>query len=309
MTQMLQKLLSDGWEYHDTQSERLANELESAAEGGLSPALLAPFLHLSMHTIGQHLSDWRRALSLGKRVLEAGAGASEKRGAAERVYVAAVLSGDAIGAAELELAALESATTPLAGFAAMRFLLADVLMEAGHRAEAGHIYRGALAITDRLERTPDLDRRIATASNNIAWTLHALTSSTADEVGMMRLAAEESAVAWRRCGDWVNIELALYLQASVAQAAGDPATALTLSTAGLELIAANGTRPFDAASFHLLRSLCFDMLGQTEQRLRALGEADRAAEDLASEALRAKFAAERSNALRRFARLGCNSSV
>jgi hypothetical protein len=75
------------------------------------------------------------------------------------------------------------------------------------------------------------------------------------------------------------------------------------------LIAANGKRPFDAASFHLLRSLCFDMLGQADQRLQALEDADRAAEDITAEKLRVKFAAARSKALRRCALGRSNPSV
>jgi hypothetical protein len=66
---MLRKLLDDGWEYHDVESERLARELEAAADAGVSTDLSASFLHLSTHTIGQHLGDWPRALALGKRIL------------------------------------------------------------------------------------------------------------------------------------------------------------------------------------------------------------------------------------------------
>jgi hypothetical protein len=133
-------------------------------------------------------------------------------------------------------------------------------MDAGRREEGERVYRRGLTIAGRIEVPPDLSRRIATASNNIAWTLHGLSSRTSDEVGFMHRAAEASVLAWRRCGDWINVELALYLQASVAQLAGDTATALTLSAAGLELIAANGKRPFDTARFHLLRSMCFATL-------------------------------------------------
>jgi hypothetical protein len=109
----------------------------------------------------------------------------------------------------------------------------------------------------------------------------------------MQRAAETGLAAWRRCGDWVNHELALYLVASVALASGDPAQALDRSAAGLAVIAANGKRPFDAARFHLLRSRCFAALGDPAQQALALSAADVAAEAIAIEGLKREYAAER----------------
>jgi hypothetical protein len=63
----LETLVNDGWNHHDTESERLARELEAAADNGVAVGILAPFIHLSVHTIGEHLGDWERALKLGKR--------------------------------------------------------------------------------------------------------------------------------------------------------------------------------------------------------------------------------------------------
>jgi hypothetical protein len=99
----LDRLLNDGWGYHDKESERLARELEAAAEEGITSNLLAPFLHLSTHTIGEHLGDWGRALGLGKRVLDGRTPTFETAKAWGRLYVAAVLAGDSIEAADLEL--------------------------------------------------------------------------------------------------------------------------------------------------------------------------------------------------------------
>src|SRR5262245_26882859 len=90
----LEKLLNDGWGYHDKEGERLARELEAAAEKGVTSGLLASFLHLSTHTIGEHLGDWERALRLGKRVLDGQIPVFETAKAWGRLYVAAVLAGD-----------------------------------------------------------------------------------------------------------------------------------------------------------------------------------------------------------------------
>jgi hypothetical protein len=45
----LEELLANGWDYHDKESERLARELEAAADQGVAAHNLAPFLHLSSH--------------------------------------------------------------------------------------------------------------------------------------------------------------------------------------------------------------------------------------------------------------------
>jgi hypothetical protein len=293
MTFMLEQLLSDGWKYHDTESERLARELEAAGTVGVPAALVASFIHLSTHTIGQHLRDWPRALALGRRVLQDRIPNAEAAKACERLYVAAVMAGDAIGAAELELRGLEAASNPLTSLLSMRLLLAEVLVDTGRVEEGSRLYRFALNMATEIEGVPDLERRIAATSNNIAWTLHDLPSRTAEGLDVMQLASAASVSAWQRCGDWINVQSALYLQASVARMAGDPEAALRFSTVGLDLIAANGKRPFDVARFYLLRAMSFTTLGEPEERARALDEAERAAADIAIADLRQQFATER----------------
>jgi len=290
---MLEQLLNDGWDYHDTESERLARELERAVDEGIPPGLLAPFMHLATHTIGEHLGAWSRALDLGQRVLRDRRPEAEVAKAWQRVYVAAVLASDATGAAEAELAAIKASQDPFAGILAMRFGLADALAGAGRIDLAGRIYRHALDLAAPVAASPDLDRSMAVGSNNLAWTLHALPSRTAEETALMELAAHTSLQAWRRCGDWVNEELALYLKASAAHVSGDAGAALALADAGLDLIATKGQRPLDTARFHLLRIRCFAALGDSDGRSKALADADRAAEAIPSEKLRRMFAAER----------------
>ena len=62
----LETLVNDGWNYHDTDSERLARELEAAAADAVASDLLTTFLHLSIHTIGEHLGEWGRAAQAGQ---------------------------------------------------------------------------------------------------------------------------------------------------------------------------------------------------------------------------------------------------
>ena len=63
----LEDLLDDGWRYHDRESERLAAELEAVT--AVPPERLAAFVHLAVHTIGEHLGDWPRAYALGRQIL------------------------------------------------------------------------------------------------------------------------------------------------------------------------------------------------------------------------------------------------
>jgi hypothetical protein len=289
---MLDQLLDDAWGYHDTQSERLAGELEAAAADAVPLGLVVRFVQLATHTIGEHLGDWPRALTLGQRVVGGHAASAQIGKACESLYVAAVLAGDGIVAAELELASLEAAADRLASLIGMRFLLANALLGA-HREAGTRLYRRALAFATSVEGSRELDRAIAVTSNNLAWTLHDLPSRTADDDACMQLAAEASLAAWRRCGTWINEELALYLQASVALATGDATTALGAAAAGLAVIAAHGQRPLDAARLHLLRARAFAAVGDAEGHASALGEADRAAATIASTDLQRQFAAER----------------
>src|ERR1700748_3556061 len=66
----LEKLIKDGWDSHDKESERVARALEATATKEVAGHELAPFLHLCTHTIGEHLGDWMRAFVLARRVLD-----------------------------------------------------------------------------------------------------------------------------------------------------------------------------------------------------------------------------------------------
>jgi hypothetical protein len=122
-------LLNGGWDYHDKESEHLAREFEAAAQEGIAPGLLASFLHLSAHTIGEHLGDWPRALALGKRVLDGRMPALETAKTWGRLYVAAVLAGDSLEATDLELSYLKAAGDDFGtALLDMRFMLAAALI-------------------------------------------------------------------------------------------------------------------------------------------------------------------------------------
>jgi hypothetical protein len=290
----LETLLNDGWSYHDKESESLARELEAAAQNGVTPAALAPFLHLSTHTIGEHLGEWPRAFTLGKRVLAGQAPISETARAWGWLYVAAVLAGDSIAAADSEFSYLKATGDDfVAALLDMRFMLAAALISAKRANEASRLYRSALALVGQMPESAQLDRTIAVASNNIGWELAEKLSRTADEDALMQLCAETSLKLWRRCGNWINEERALYLKAVVANVTGSPETGLKDANNALALIHANGERPLDAALLHLARARSFAALGDGKAKAQAIGDADAAASKLVAPDLKVQFGAER----------------
>jgi hypothetical protein len=297
----LEKLINDGWAYHDRESERVARELEAAAEKEVASTDLAPFLHLSTHTIGEHLGDWTRAFGLGKRVLDGHTPTHETAKAWGRLYVAAVLAEDSVAAAESELSYLKAAGDDFgAALLDMRFMLTGALVGSKRTSEAARLYRSSLDLVGQVQQSAVLDRTIAVASNNLGWELYENLSRTADEAALMKLCAETSHTFWLNCGDWISEERALYLKALVSIATGSPKSGLEDANRALSVINSHGERPLDAALLHLARARSLAALGDTDGRLQAIGDADAAASKLVAPNLKAQFDAERSKVITTF---------
>ena len=260
----LESLLDTGWAYHDLESERLARELEAASEQGAAEAVLAPFLHLSNHTIGEHLGDRARAFALARRSLRGRTPTAQTAKAWGRLYVAATLAGDAVEAAVAELACLKWAEAEFDSVLLdMRFMLCAALVGSKRIGDAARLYRDGIDLAGRIPSSASLDRTIAVASNNLAWELYETPARWDAEESLMALAAQTSLKHWARCGDWIDVELGHYLNAEVANAVGDPALGGAHAEAALTIIAANGDRPLDVALLQLARA----------EALRALGDA------------------------------------
>ena len=208
-------LLDQGWDYHDTQSARLAAELEAAALDGVPAVLAGSFLHLANHTIGEHLADWPRAAVLAARV-EAGS-------AWRHLFVARMMAGDLSGALAVEAEALAvSPPDAVPMLAHARFALVQALVGSGRTSDAGTLYAAALSLA---EGAPDARRTIAVASNNLAAELADMTMRSEDETALMLKAADTAHAAWRDAGGPLNWALARDLQATCARLAGDEAGA------------------------------------------------------------------------------------
>jgi tetratricopeptide (TPR) repeat protein len=293
-TKSLQNLLDDGWTYHDKESERLARELETAAVGGVSSDLLVPFLHLSTHTIGEHLGDWGRALRLGRLVLNGRTPTFDTAKGWARLQVAAILAGDPIEAAELELSYLRAAGSTLeAALLDMRFMLIGCLANSKRLTEAVRLFDSAVALLEQIDSTDSLDRTVAAVSNNLGWELYEKVSRPPGMDMLMRLCADTSLKFWLKCGNWINEERALYFRALVSNAVGDPRSALADADKALAVIDTQGQRPLDAALLHLARAAALAMLGDENGESQAIIDADVAASKLTATDLQEQFAAER----------------
>jgi hypothetical protein len=231
---------------------------------------------------------------LGKQALSSHTPVSETAKAWGWLYVAAVLAGDSLEAADLELSYVKAAGQDFgAALLDMRFMLAEALIGSKRVGEGARVYRGALDLVGQIPPSALLDRSIAVASNNLGWELYETSSRTPGEDALMQLSAEMSLKFWLKCGDWINAQHGHYLNAVVANVTGDPGSGLAHADAALGIIAANAERPLDAALLHLARAVSLAALGDANGRADAIGDADAAAAKLVATDLKAQFAAER----------------
>jgi hypothetical protein len=272
---MLDTLLRDGFAYHDAESERLARELEAAADDArAAPASWPEFLRLTAHTIGEHLGDWARAARLGDAVLTGQSPDAETAKAWAQLSLARLLAGDAGGAATAELAWMAASRgDPLAAALELKFMLVAALVGTGRAAEAGPLYAAALDLAHRLGDTAPA-RAIAVASNNLGSVLVERPSRTAEEDALMRLAADGAREFWLICGNWEHDERSRYLLALTANALGEPARALAETSAALATIAANAPRPVDEAFLHLAAANAHARLADTAASAAELAASD-----------------------------------
>jgi len=294
---MLQTLLDQGLDYHDSESERLACELEAAADEATASEL-APLLKLTNHTIGEHLADWPRARRLAERVMAGRAPDATSATAWARLTVARFLDGDAAGASAAELAGLAASGERLmTALIETRIWLVGALVGSKRRDEAVAIYPGALALARQAGDAAPV-REIAVASNNVAAELAEEASRSPAEDALMREAAEAAHEYWRRCGTWQNEERALHLRTMVANELGASEEALAHANAGLAVIEANGEAPIDAAFLRLARARALNGLDRADEADGDLALAEAAAAGWDDDGLASWFDEERAKAVK-----------
>jgi len=294
---MLEALLSDGWAYHATESERFAGELEAAADSGIEAGLLVQFLKVSTHTIGEHSGDWPRVRRLGERVLAGLTPNAETARAWMHLSIARLLAGDGVAAVEAELGYLTAAGDDFRpALVEARFALVAALVGSGRTAEASAIYVAALTLARRLgDAAPH--RATGVASNNLATELLEAPSRSPDEAALMRLAAEASHEFWLKCGAWEHDERGRYLRALVANVLGEPDAALGHIDAALAVIAANGSAPIDQTFLHLARAHALRLSGDPAASAAELAISDTAASAWENPGLKSWYAEERARTI------------
>ncbi|MCY3841581.1 MAG: hypothetical protein OXH09_23550 [Gammaproteobacteria bacterium] len=290
---MINDLIREGWGYHDTESERLAGELEAANLGALKGEAPAHCVRLSNHTIGEHLGDWPRARRFAEAVRDATAGRPVDAGFGAHLAVARYMDGDAIAAQQAEIECLGAAEQPVDAYLWVKSFLAGALAGTGRFADAGVVLAAANRLAAGLGEEAASNRSMAVANNNLASELVESEELDADQSRMMLGCAAAAHTFWKRCGTWVNEERALYLLALVHNRTGNHAAGLEYAQTALGVIAANGEEPVDEAFIRLAAAASRIGLSDIASAREQLAAADELAKEWSDESLATWFQGER----------------
>ena len=165
---MISDLIRDGWGYHDTESERLAGELEAADLGELKGEGPGHCLRLSNHTIGEHLGDWPRARRFAEAVRDATADQPPEASFGAHLAVARYMDGDTVAAQQAEIECLGAAEHPVDAYLTVKSFLAGALAGTGRFADAGMVIAAANRLAMNLGDEATSNRSMAVTNNNLA---------------------------------------------------------------------------------------------------------------------------------------------
>jgi hypothetical protein len=271
---MALQLLSDGWEYHATQSERFAGELEAAAGSPVEAEDLVRFVRLATHTIGEHLEDWPRAQRLAERVMAGRTPDAATGKAWAHLSIARSLAGNPAGGAEAELVWMGAAPGgPAAAAVELKFMMVAALVGDGRADAAEPLYLAAVDLARRVE-APGVAEAANRVSGALATDLLEAPSRTPAEAALMRRAAEASHAFALRGGGWYEDQVGHYLRALVANVDGDPDGAIFHVEAAKALLQAHGGSPIDETFLHLTTAHARHLRGEAEAAAEALARSD-----------------------------------
>jgi tetratricopeptide (TPR) repeat protein len=264
---MIKELIANGWSYHNTQSEKLASELEESvhqldAEQGI------PYLKLAMHTLGEHLNQWYRLATLVENIESV-----ENDYHHAVLAVAYFLSGDYQESQRAELAYMNSGDSLLA-YIEVKLLIAKALVFSGRFDQAKALYEGVFVLIPADSVDEGFTRQVAITGNAIANELLSQPERSESVNSLMEMSAYHSLDFWSQCGTWVNRERAFYLLTLVEKDLGHFRLAVDYAKSGLELIGKNGSEPIDEAFLRLALASCSLQLGQLQAYSSELSRAD-----------------------------------
>lgn len=290
---MISELIRDGWTYHDTESERLAAELEAANLEDLEGDLLAECIRLSNHTIGEHLADWPRARMFAETIRHAKQAESLSATFCANLAVARFMAGAEIEAQHAEIESLLAADDPIVAYLSNKSLLASALAGSRRFVDAGMVIATANRLAFGQEGSSASDRGMAVANNNIANDLLEYDDLDANGTRLMLECAEAARTFWKRCGTWVNEERALYLLVLVNNRVGNHLAGCEFAKTALAVIAENGEEPVDEAFIRLALGSAYSGLGDIASARTQLARADALVKLWSDESLVSWYQSER----------------
>lgn len=280
----MRELIRQGWSYHDTESERLARELETSNIEELEEGDQGLCLRLSNHTIGEHLGDWSRARRFVERVSSVHGSHLNWRVAGPHIAVAWYMDGALGEAQQAEINCIAASDDPVGAYLGIRSIVAGALAGTGDIDQARSILDAANKFASAGEAKSS-DREMAMVNNNVASNLLASPNLDARHGEFMRNCALAALKFWKRCGTWQNEERALYLLSLVSNRLGEYENGLNYARSALEVIEANGEDKIDECFIRLAAACAYKGLGNDELCAGELTQADSIAKNWSDESL------------------------
>lgn len=294
---MIEALLKSGWDYHDSESERLAGELESVVLEDVSEEQAGELLRLGIHTMGEHLCDWPRARALAEKVCSE-VSVPDSNPAWLSLSIARTMDDDHHGARAAAMRYICGAPDQSYGRELMlNARLVGTLVGSGRFDEAAALYDVLLEVAGNCDEAQISDRSLAVTSNNLAMDLLEKPGRDAVQDKLMCTAAEAGLTFWRKAGTWENEERAFYGLALVHNAIGAFDKALGYCDDALRIIEANGGEDIDEAFVRLAASQAHRNLGDPQSSEACLNRADEISASWTDKGLTDWYAGERKKAI------------
>jgi len=256
---MLEEFVKNGWSYHDTDSIKLADELESYKIKEADQEYVMPYIKLASHTMGEHLKEWQRLSKLLDQVLAL----DFVNHYQAYIYsaVAAYISGDYVNASVKEAQAMARTDVALEqAYIEYRLLLASSLSSAGYEGAALCIYQPTMQLCKKRNLEEKLNRFIAIINNNLASQLLELDVLNEEQKSLLDLSSKAALVYWKKCGTWVHEERGLYLLVLINNKLENYSKAVEFGESALDVILKNGDEPVDEAFIKLAMANSYKLM-------------------------------------------------